>query len=290
MKLENSYLCVEIAEKGAEVTSILNKKTGAEVLWSGDPKYWGRHSPVLFPNVGKTHGNTVRINGEQYPTTQHGFARDSVFTCVKLSDTEAKFLLVSSEETREVYPFDFELYITYTLNGKELNVNWRVKNPSDETMYFTIGAHPAFMYEKEGETKQDYLLYFPGMDRLSCVGLDIEHGTGAPEKGYTLELDQGYLELNDDLFAMDTLIMDEEQIKEAWICRKSDRTPYAGVRCPGFISFGIWSVKNSPFVCLEPWAGRCDDGGFDRDISEKPGINAVEAGKEFKKEYQIIVG
>ena len=89
MKLENACLCVEIAEKGAELTRIFNKKTGAEILWNGNPEFWNRHSPILFPNVGKTHGNTVLIKGTQYPTSQHGFARDSQFRCVKSAAEEA---------------------------------------------------------------------------------------------------------------------------------------------------------------------------------------------------------
>ena len=92
MKLENACLCVEIAEKGAELTRIFDKKTGAEILWNGNPEFWNRHSPILFPNVGKTHGNTVLIKGTQYPTSQHGFARDSQFRCVKSAAEEAQFL------------------------------------------------------------------------------------------------------------------------------------------------------------------------------------------------------
>ena len=57
----------------------------------------------------------------------------------------------------------------------------------------------------------------------------------------------------------------------------------------GFPSYGIWSVKDAPFVCLEPWMGRCDNIGFDKEISEKPGINKVESGETFEKEYQIVV-
>ena len=75
MKLENERLCVEISELGAEVTRIRDKKNNAELLWEADPVYWKRHSPVLFPNVGKTYRNTVLINGTHYPTSQHGFAR-----------------------------------------------------------------------------------------------------------------------------------------------------------------------------------------------------------------------
>mgnify|MGYP002552555089 FL=1 len=77
--MENDVLSVEIAEHGAELTKLYNKKTGTDLLWDAEPKFWKRHSPVLFPNVGKTYKNTVKINGTQYPTSQHGFARDSEF-------------------------------------------------------------------------------------------------------------------------------------------------------------------------------------------------------------------
>lgn len=290
MKLENACLCVEIAEKGAELTRILNKKTGAEILWNGDPKFWGRHSPILFPNVGKTYGNTMRIKGIQYPTSQHGFARDSEFRCVKAGVEEAEFLLCSNEETKEVYPYDFELYISYRLEGKKIHVDWKVKNPSEETIYFTIGAHPAFMFEKTEETKEDYLLWFPGMQKLICCGLNLENGTGRPEAGYTLELAEEYLQVSEELFAVDTLICDDYQLKEVWLCKKEGRKPYVGIKSEGFYSYGIWSPKNAPFVCLEPWAGRCDDDGFDQEISEKKGINRVEPGEAFEKGYQILVG
>ena len=131
-KLENDFICVEIAELGAEVIRIYDKVTGTEVLWEADPTYWKRHSPILFPNVGKTYLNTMLINGVQYPTSQHGFARDSEFSCVDSSSESASFCLTSSEATRERYPFDFELYIRYRLEGKNLNVEWEVKNPSEE--------------------------------------------------------------------------------------------------------------------------------------------------------------
>lgn len=72
IKMENDVLSVEIAEHGAELTKLYNKKTGTDLLWDAEPKFWKRHSPVLFPNVGKTYKNTVKINGTQYPTSQHG--------------------------------------------------------------------------------------------------------------------------------------------------------------------------------------------------------------------------
>ncbi|WP_072524214.1 aldose 1-epimerase family protein [Clostridium sp. Marseille-P3244] len=289
MKLENERLYVEIAELGAEVTRIYDKKKGNELLWEGDPAYWKRHSPVLFPNVGKTYHNTVRIRGEQYPTSQHGFARDNTFRCISEKADQASFLFVSNEETRKVYPFDFELIITYVLDNNTLKVTWEVRNTGEETMYFTIGGHPAFCFAGEKETKEDYLLYFPGRKTLDYILIAPGEAAADPSVVYELELDQGYCPVNEEMFARDALIFDGGQFEEVWLCRK-DRTPYVGIRCKDFPNFGIWSVKDAPFVCLEPWMGRCDDVGFDRELSEKPNVNKAEPGDRFEQSYVIIAG
>lgn len=288
MRLENERLCVEIAELGAEALRIYDKKNGREVLWEADPAYWKRHSPVLFPNVGKTYKNTVLINGTQYPTSQHGFARDSMFKCTNSTKNSASFLLVSGDETKEVYPFDFELIITYILEENKLHVKWEVRNPADETMYFTIGGHPAFRFAEKGEVKADYLLKFPGKRELKYILVDPAEAAADPEHVFNLPLEEECCPVTEKLFENDALIFDGSQIEEVWLCRK-DGAPYVGMECAGFPNFGIWSVKDAPFVCLEPWMGRCDDVGFDKEISEKPGINRLEGGESFEKSYTIIV-
>lgn len=288
VKLENEFLCVEIAEMGAEVTRIYDKTEDNEILWEGNPVYWKRHSPVLFPNVGKTYKNRVLINGTQYPTSQHGFARDNVFTCIEAANEKASFMFRSSEETKEVYPFDFELHINYKLNKKEITVEWQVKNCGDETMYFTIGGHPAFRFAKPEETKADYVLKVPGKEKLEYVLIDISCGCANVDKVHTLQLSEETYPLSDELFAKDALVVDNGQIEEAWLCHK-DGTPYVGVRSAGFPNYGIWSVEGAPFVCLEPWMGRCDNVGFNAELSEKPNVNKVEAGEKFIKDYTIVV-
>lgn len=288
MKLENELLCVEITEMGAEVTRIYDKVNDTEVLWNGDARFWKRHSPILFPNVGKTWNNTVRIDGVQYPTSQHGFARDTQFTCVKAAEEFAEFRMKSTEETKKRYPYEFELSVSYRLDGRELEVGWQVKNCTDGNMYFTIGAHPAFAFAKEGEGKTDYCLKFPGKEKLDYIKLDLATGTGISGQAFPMELKDGYYPLNEEMFEIDTFIFDGSQIEEAWLCKK-DGTPYVGVRCAGFPDFGIWSPAGAPFICLEPWCGRCDDQGFEGDISEKPNVSCLAAGEVFEKKYQIVV-
>ncbi len=289
MKLENEALYVEIAEQGAELTRICNKKTNEGLLWEGDGRFWKRHAPVLFPNVGKTYRNIMRINGKEYPTSQHGFARDSRFKCVCAEQTMARFVLFSSDETRQRYPFDFELYISYKLVEEGIRVTWEVRNPSDETIFFTIGAHPAFRFAGADEVKEDYMLRFPGKEALHYGLIDPKEEAVDPVRQYDLLLKQECCTVTEQMFERDALIFDGGQIEEVWLCKK-DGTPYAGIRCNGFPNFGIWSVKDAPFVCLEPWMGRCDDIGFAGELSRKPNVNMAAPGETFVKEYTILVG
>lgn len=287
MQLENEKLCVAISEHGAELTRIYNKETGDEVLWEADPKFWKRHAPVLFPNVGKTYHNTVLINGVQYPTCQHGFARDSEFELISATGTSAEFLLKSSEETKKRYPFDFELRIGYELEAAGIRVKWAVYNPSSEAIYFTVGGHPAFRFVK-GDRKEDYILRFPGKKTLHYCLIDPSEETVNPNLQYELQLDHECCPVTEQMFERDAMIFDDGQIEEVQLCKKNG-TPYVGIRCEGFPNFGIWSVKDAPFVCLEPWMGRCDDIGFAKELSEKPNVNKAAPGETFRKEYTILL-
>ena len=112
MKLENEILYVEMVEHGAELTRIYNKKTGAEILWNADPKFWKRHSPVLFPNVGKTWHNVVKIQGEQYPTSQHGFARDHDFNMYSCRERRGEIFAHVQQRRRKKF---IRLILNYTL-------------------------------------------------------------------------------------------------------------------------------------------------------------------------------
>ena len=229
MKLENERLYVEISELGAEVTRIRDKTNNAELLWEADPVYWKRHSPVLFPNVGKTYHNTVLINGTHYPTSQHGFARDSRFKCICEKADSASFLLASSEETKEVYPFDFELVITYTLKEKSLCVKWEVRNPGEEEMYFTIGGHPAFRFAGTDEKKEELYPEVPGQRFSAVYPYRSGRGCRRPHKSTYARSERGVLPGYGRNVRNDALIFDGGQIEEVWLCHK-DGTPYVGMK------------------------------------------------------------
>ena len=181
-KMENDRLVVTIDDLGAELVSIYDKKYSRELIWQGDPAWWKRQAPILFPNVGKFYGGEYLYQGRHYVQDQHGFARDYVLERVEESPASVTHRLVSNAETRKVYPFDFELYISYRLKKNVIEVEWGIKNPSEETIYFTIGRHPAIHFAKENETKADYRLYFPEKDHLNYILVDIAEGGADPKK------------------------------------------------------------------------------------------------------------
>jgi len=78
--IANHLLAITIADKGAELQSIINKETGLEYMWNADPAFWSKKSPVLFPIVGGLKNNTYYFNGNSYQLSRHGFARDTAFT------------------------------------------------------------------------------------------------------------------------------------------------------------------------------------------------------------------
>jgi galactose mutarotase-like enzyme len=81
--IENNFIQVGILEEGGQLCSYIDKQNNREVIWTGDPEYWGRHSPILFPLVGKIENGEYRLDNKSYNLSAHGFARDKKF-CIPL--------------------------------------------------------------------------------------------------------------------------------------------------------------------------------------------------------------
>ncbi|MDQ3290846.1 MAG: aldose 1-epimerase family protein, partial [Bacteroidota bacterium] len=142
--LQNDTFQIGVQEHGAELCSFKNTQTNLEYIWQADPAIWARHAPVLFPIVGKLKDNQYTYKGKSYTLPQHGFARDHAFTLESKTENSLTFLLQQSEASLNNYPFDFRLFISYRLEENALTVAYRVENPSDKNLYFSLGAHPGF--------------------------------------------------------------------------------------------------------------------------------------------------
>lgn len=282
--LENELLKVSVADYGAELSSVYDKENGFERIWDANPDVWNRHAPILFPFVGKTINGVYRIGDKQYDMkTQHGFARDMVFECVEESADSVTHRIVATDDTRKIYPYEFELLVTHRLdkdNPRMLSVDWEIVNHGDDVMYCSIGAHPGFMLPvSDYKERENYYFEFPGKEALTYFGAS-DKGFGISDVKKALPLEDGFVKYYDDIYP--TFIFDYQDIDVVRIA-KPDKTPYVTVYCAGFPMLGIWTNPDGGnYICLEPWYGRCDDEGFEGTIDEKPGVINLQAGESKK--------
>lgn len=286
--LSNSRLTIQISPHGAELCSIVCN--GKEYLWQADPAFWKRHSPVLFPIVGSVWENTYFVNNRPYKLTQHGFARDMDFELISETPDEIRFRLSDTEETREKYPYSFCLEIGYRLEGNTIRVMWQVSNPSDREIHFQIGAHPAFYFPdfNPSESRRGFF----GFDRKEDLKYLLigEKGCADISKSYPLALDSdGLLPLDTHTFDRDALIFEDAQIKEVTLYDNNKR-PHLTLHFDTPV-VGLWSPpgKNAPFVCIEPWYGRCDRLYYAGEFRDKDWMQHLIPGAVFRGGYTIEI-
>lgn len=285
--LENDQCQVTINHHGAELSSFLLKEDNLEYIWQGDPKYWGRHAPVLFPFVGKLKDNQYSYNGKTYEMGQHGFARDMVFELISKEDNQATFSLKSNHETLKKYPFDFELKISYGLIEQDLTVAYEVTTTSNE-MFFSIGGHPAFNIPLvRNTTFEDYYLHFAPSKSRFLLPLD---GPYVNLKEKTLAQTNTSIQLNREFFANDAFILETKGENSFSIL--SDKTDHSvSLSYSNLPYVGIWTPYpiEAPFVCIEPWNGIADTLDATGKIEDKLGINRITSKEVFNSSYTIKI-
>lgn len=287
--LTNGTLTINVKEHGAELSSI--RKGEVEYLWQADPAFWGRHSPVLFPIVGSVWEAKYRVGDKEFSLGQHGFARDMKFTLLSKTENGIAFRLESTEETLAKYPWPFVLDIEYKLHDNNVDVIWKVTNPGAEEMFFQIGAHPAFYYpDYDVEKMERGYLSFDKNEGLECIRIKGKGCVDAQTK-HPLEVPaDGLFPLAKDTFdVIDTIMMQDSQIGKTTLHR-TDKSPWLSVTFDAPV-VGIWSppTKNAPFICLEPWYGRCDTFEYAGDYRDKDWMNRLAPGQTFSTSYTITL-
>jgi len=281
--LQNDLLAVRIAPLGAELQQVYHRRHGIEYLWQGDPAYWGKRSPLLFPIVGQLRGNSYVYKGESYTMGRHGFARDQRFHTEEITGTSATLSLTASEATRACYPFSFRLLVTYTLQDDRLQTCYEVINTGDDDLYFSIGGHPAFHVPLVKDTVyEDYYL-------------ELEHPEAAPrwllEDGLLTRPapffeGSSIIPLTKALFHRDALVF--KNLRSQHISLRSKATPHGlSLRFEDFPYFGIWAAQDAPFVCLEPWDGIADAQDHDGRITHKEGIRTLAPAQTYRRRWTL---
>lgn len=288
IELSNEQLTIKVAEKGAELQSIIDGE-GREYLWQADPKYWSRHSPILFPIVCSVENDTYTVDGHEYHLPRHGFARDTDFTLVAQSENKVVFALHDSEETLKVYPYHFNLAVSYRLDGNKIHVIWHVENTDKREMHFQIGGHPAFYAPGcEADKPLKGVLRVDNPDQLKALKSHIDGSVEMTEVEIVSK--DGLIVFDDEFFANDSVKLHNSQTSSVELLNPDGTVAITlNYKCP-IIAFWSPYQKNAPFVCLEPWYGVGDPRGYKGEFKDKPMMNHLQPGASFMSEYVITIG
>jgi galactose mutarotase-like enzyme len=272
--IQSDTLTAAISPLGAELRR-LTTRDGLDLQWNGDPEVWTGRAPILFPVIGVLDGGVYRLDGQTYAMPKHGFARHSTFAVVDVQPRSAIFRLSASDQTRPLYPFEFQLDLEFALDGPKLAIAATVANLGDAPMPASFGFHPALRWPLPFDRpRAEHRIVFEKDEpapirRIDADGLLTPQPHPTPVTGRTLAL-------RDDLFVDDALIFDRLQSRRAVYGAESG--PQLAVDFQDFAELGVWTKPGAGFICIEPWAGMADPKGFAGDFRNKPGVFEVAPG------------
>ncbi len=273
--IHNKLMTVTISPIGAEVQSVLDNK-GREWMWQGDPDVWEYHAPVCFPFVARLRDCSYTYRGETYNIPIHGFARDLPFTCTEQSATTISFLLEANDFTREQYPFEFSLEITYSLKGQILEKSHKVSNKGTDVMWYELGGHDGYaMGFTPEEDFHKCSLEIPGVTELSAY-LSDENIMMTPKKK-DIPMKDGRFSLDHNANGCGSYPLEKLPQRGISLLDQEGNVKLR-VAFPDFDHLTLWSADPSRFFCIEPWTSLPDCTFVGRDSKEKYNVRCLEAG------------
>ncbi len=248
IEINNTEYKAVISTKGAELISL--SRNGKNILWDRNEKYWADSALVLFPFIGRNYNDSYTYNGKEYNVGIHGFAFKSEFEVSEKKDNSLTLLLKENKETLAVYPFAFELQITFSLNNDGLKAIFKVTNRSDEVMPYTLGWHPGFKLE---EPFENYSVWFPYAKAAKEIGIVTKCMLDGTEK--KLDLEDNKLDMTRDLFNHSAKVY--TGLGNAAVLLNRNNKEIAAVNYHGFENIVLWQTLNSDadFICIEGWRG-----------------------------------
>lgn len=216
---------------------------GKELLYLDDERFADERLsvrggiPILFPICGNLPGNTYAYKGQNYTLKQHGFARDLPWQVTNQETTNRACLtlvLNSNEQTRAVYPFDFQLLFTYQLKGNTLEIQQQYTNLSNEPMPFSTGLHPYFAVSDKSKLEYD----LPGSHYQDQMTKEVHRFEGSFDLSRD-EIDVTFAQLSDT----------SASVTDAGSSLKLT-LGYSNF----YANLVFWTVKGKDFYCLEPWS------------------------------------
>ncbi len=269
LKIENEYVNLEVALKGAEMISLKDKETAIEYMWSGDSTYWAGRSPILFPIVGSTWDKKIHLDGKEFEMRNHGLVREAIFKLEEELENKIVLSYESNEDTLAKYPFDFKLWVEYSLSGRRVEVRYRIENKSSRRMPFSFGLHPAFNCPlQHGDKFEDYTIEFSHEETLDgcCGPLGMK-------KEKTIPLSYSLFEENE------TICFENPKSTSVQLTNGKHGVK---VNLIGYRWIAFWTPKaGTPFLCIEPWHGHDDFEKVDVAFENREGTLHLEEGRSY---------
>ncbi|WP_342359642.1 aldose 1-epimerase family protein [Terrarubrum flagellatum] len=245
-----------------------------DYLWSGDPAWWDRCAPILFPVVGASAGGKVRVGGQSYPMPRHGFARDSQFSVVEARPDRARLRLTANENSRTHYPFDFTFDVVATLTPKTLSLAFEIGNAGEAAMPYSLGFHPAFPWPFDGGDGGGHSVEFEREEKASVSDITRDGLIGAGQRPVPLK--GTVLPLAHDLFAHDALCFFDARSKVLKF--RSPRGAAVAMEMEDFPHLALWTKPGAPFLSMECWTGHADLDGFSGELSQRASGRSLAPG------------
>lgn len=239
---ESGVTAVVTPEKGGMLTSIV--KDNREYIYKDEKIYSGQATgrcanPVLFPTVGRTKDEILTFDGKQYKMGIHGIVKESKWQILSYDNSKSASVTIyikSDENTKNSYPFDFEVRLTYSLVGSCVSIYQEYINCSDKVMPFSFGFHPYFCVSDVENLKFD-------IEAQNL--LDVSSGDGVL-KDFTKQIDY---ELIYGIGAIYTGVKDRVSFADT-----VDNTGVILKFDSNFKYIVVWSNKRDKFICVEPWS------------------------------------
>lgn len=285
--IKSSQATATIDTLGAELKSFQDS-SGLEYIWSGDPQYWRGTSPLLFPMVGNLRDGKTIIHGQEYSIPKHGFVRDKEFQVIDSSENSVTFSYQDNPETLEMYPYHFELRLTYTIVDSSLTLGYEVINKDNKVMYYHIGGHPGFNCPLlDDEQFSDYILRFEKKETIASPIYDLNNLHFDPDNcNYHLK-DSDELSLDYSLFNQDAVVLDHLESRKVSLLNP---TTGKGIMVDfnTFSTIAFWTPMNdtAPFLCIEPWNGSAIYKDEDNDFAHKRDIQIANVDETMT--YELV--
>jgi galactose mutarotase-like enzyme len=284
--IANDNLRAEISSLGGEIMSVKGAD-GTEYMWQGDPTYWGKSAPMLFPFCGRLTDGQCILEGKVCKMDTHGFFRWTEMQLVENTGVTLTLRLSTDTATRSQYPREWTVDLHFELSDNSLKIAFSVKNNDIRTMYFGYGGHPGFNVPlKKGLRFEDYYLEFAEECEPLSVGMSdacFMQGDDTP-----LDLiDSRKLPLEHSLFDHDAIFLRNAARK---ITLRSDHDVHSvTLEFPQFSFVGIWHKPKSdaPFVCIEPWSSLPSRQGIVEVLEKKPDMLALTPDKVYQNFWSI---